>query len=182
MNAAKLSNPTLENLLRIIEEMPEEKQLALLQQLLQGRVKPMLRRLIHEMPNEDRLVLLNQLGGTPIEEMPAKTIFLDEEKTAMRGQLRKPCHLPVTFVFEQWHYYGHIRDISTLGVFIVTEEPFPIGSEMNIYFSLPDSQEDMEISGQVAWGNPHGIGLKFTGLKREQEERIKAFIGAEENP
>ncbi len=65
---------------------------------------------------------------------------------------------------------GVTLNLSVAGMFIITEEPPPIGMPVEIEFQLPDFDEILSMKGQVVWNTSsmkrgtsvHGFGLKFS--------------------
>ena len=80
--------------------------------------------------------------------------------------------------------FSYIQNISEMGIFIRSDEPFPVGTTLHMRFT-PDGQEPIEVSGEVTWVNPYrpfgdnlnpGMGVSFTGLSSELRERIVALV------
>jgi uncharacterized protein (TIGR02266 family) len=89
-----------------------------------------------------------------------------------RRHVRKPCSIAVTLdgVFTDF-----IRNISTGGVFIETSEAFQPGKHLALKFSLPDQKEPVEITGQIAWRSPEGVGVRFTAVTKDLREMIESL-------
>jgi hypothetical protein len=72
---------------------------------------------------------------------------------------------------------GHIRNISTSGVFIETEQSFGGGSVVNLRFSLGESKELVNCSAIVRNVQPGlGLGVEFLDLSSGSRNRIAAFV------
>ena len=81
-------------------------------------------------------------------------------------------------------YVGFSENISEGGLFVATYDLKPVGSELQVRFTLPD---DMEISvvGVVCWvrdprnfndpDTPPGLGVQFFDLPDEDREAIRRF-------
>jgi Tfp pilus assembly protein PilZ len=164
-------------LFKLVNGMSEERQLVLLRQLLKDNVKKHLFKVIIDMSDSRQLKLLEQLEKLPSDEMPVRTVSLDEEEeTSMRGHLRKPCLINVAYTIQDHDYKGYILDISTVGVFIETNEPFSVGQELTLAFSLPSYEKVFNLQGLIVWIGHQGIGVKFQNLLPDQEDFIKSFI------
>ena len=163
-------------LFKLVNGMSEEQQLVLLRQLLKNNVKKHLFKVIIDMPDSQQLKLLEQLEKLPSDEMPVRTVSLDEEETSMRGHLRKPCLINVKYTIQGQEYKGYILDISTVGVFIETNESFSVGQELVLEFSLPGNEQVFNLQGMIVWIGHQGIGVKFQNLPPDQEDSIKSFI------
>ncbi len=79
--------------------------------------------------------------------------------------------------------FGIARNISEGGMFIETPDPYPLGSKMEITFSLPQSETEMTAMAQVVHlcflnrtpaGDPRrvmvGMGVRFTGFAVEDKQ------------
>ncbi len=77
--------------------------------------------------------------------------------------------------------FGIARDISEGGMFIETPDPYPLGSQMEITFSLPDSEVEMTAEAEVIHlcfldrtpaGSPRrvmaGMGVRFVSFSARQ--------------
>jgi Tfp pilus assembly protein PilZ len=71
-------------------------------------------------------------------------------------------------------------DISIGGVFIETNEKFPIGKKMTLKFSLPNHPQPFSFSGKIAWSSPRGFGLKFDDVNPQQGDMLKSFVAQKE--
>jgi uncharacterized protein (TIGR02266 family) len=88
--------------------------------------------------------------------------------------------LNVTYSSEGKQYKDYILDISSVGVFIETEESFNVGQQMVLNFTLPNYQQALKLDSSVAWIGHRGIGVKFKHLSPYQEEIIHSYIEKEE--
>ena len=80
--------------------------------------------------------------------------------------------------------FSYIQNISEMGIFIRSDEPFPIGTVLELRFA-PDGQEPIELAGEVTWVNPYrpfgdnlnpGMGVRFQDLSAEMRERIVSLV------
>ena len=83
--------------------------------------------------------------------------------------------------------FAYITNISEMGIFIRSEAPLSIGTELRLRFS-PGGPEDgpaLELDGMVVWINPMrangdnpnpGMGVRFSNLLPEQRERVVALV------
>lgn len=79
------------------------------------------------------------------------------------------------------HFYtGLSQDLSSGGVFIATYQPKPPGTEVGLYFALPDGHV-VEAKGVVRWTRegggetPPGMGIAFQELSAVDLEAIQRF-------
>ena len=83
------------------------------------------------------------------------------------------------------------RNISTVGILIEMSEPLPLGSEVCVHFSIPDSHDEFIARGEVKRHyflqfsdetGPRcltGMGVRFTGFGEGFGERADERLGAE---
>jgi uncharacterized protein (TIGR02266 family) len=76
------------------------------------------------------------------------------------------------------------HDINEGGLFIETEKPRPMGTEVAMCFNLPGSGEVVETTGRVVWvtsgeaGAPPGMGIEFDELTPDDRDRVNELIRA----
>ena len=74
------------------------------------------------------------------------------------------------------------RNISDGGMMLEVRDPLPLGTEVRVYFAMPDSQARIVARGEVKnhyflnFGNPTGgacsltgIGVRFTGFESDSD-------------
>jgi type IV pilus assembly protein PilZ len=80
--------------------------------------------------------------------------------------------------------FSYIQNISEMGIFIRSDDPFPIGTVLQLRFA-PEGQEVIELTGEVTWVNPYrpfgdnlnpGMGVRFRDLAPDMRERIVALV------
>jgi Tfp pilus assembly protein PilZ len=71
---------------------------------------------------------------------------------------------------------GVVLNMSPVGVFIATDEPFLEETKIDITFPRLNDSPPFMVSGSVVWRKPEGIGVKFEELDEHQQEMIKAII------
>lgn len=86
---------------------------------------------------------------------------------------------------EETFLYACIRNISDLGIFVATQEPLEIGTELTLRFSPPQSNLSFDLKGAVQWVNPvkvlaknrnPGMGISFVDITRDQRKRLLRTI------
>ena len=168
-------------LFRLVNELSDEQQMTLLRQLIRGDTKKHLFKAIIDMSDAQQLELLQRIEKIPSIEIPVKTVSLDDAESSMRGHRRKRCLLNVTYTVQGKEYRDYILDISSLGLFIETEESFTVGQDMALSFKLPNYQQPLKLEAIVAWIGHRGIGVSLKNLSSYQEEIIQSFIQKEED-
>ena len=74
------------------------------------------------------------------------------------------------------------RDINEGGLFIETDKPHPLGTEVSMLFNLPGSEEVVRTSGRVVrigtseGDHAPGMGIEFDALTAEARQRINEII------
>ncbi len=75
-----------------------------------------------------------------------------------------------------------VRNINEGGLFIETESPHPVETNVTLRFRLPGCDEPIEAAARVVWstpggeGEPPGMGLCFDRLSPEAREQIDRLI------
>ncbi len=105
----------------------------------------------------------------------------DEKRSAQRVEVMwsVDCETEDTFL------YASIMNISKMGIFVRTDEPLPVGSELTLRFTPRGDEPTFTMQGRVQWVNRvhtfgenlnPGMGVKFVSLTPDQRERLVATI------
>ncbi len=79
---------------------------------------------------------------------------------------------------------SYMLNVNNGGLFLKTPKPLALDAEVTMLIQLPDDPETMTIEGRVVWSNakaksfPAGMGIQFTKLLDEHQEKIKVFVEA----
>jgi len=92
-----------------------------------------------------------------------------------RTKPRNPCLIPVNYTLEERNYASFILDINAFGAYIETNEPFPVGREIDLTFFNPFSHQHIDLAGEIIWSRTYAIGVKFNNLPRRRKDVIKFF-------
>ncbi len=85
-------------------------------------------------------------------------------------------------------FSGFSTDIASGGLFIATLTSLPIGTTVQVKFTLPDGTE-VNTAGDVRWvrvfderapGVLPGMGIQFVGLSKQAQGAIETFIAQRE--
>ena len=91
-----------------------------------------------------------------------------------------------TFYSETEQFFS--EDLSMGGIFVAATCPQPLGTRLEFQFTLPDSKQPIEATGEVQWVRPAGetetesgpnapgMGIRFVDLTEAQLARIRRFI------
>ena len=163
-------------LFNIINDLAYEKQFNLYKQLVKDNIVPELFKLIIDLSENEQARLLEKLGGVYYGHEPLKTINLDGNESFMRENPRKICLIAVTCKIQGRSFSSYIIDISQMGVFIESNEIFPVGQGVVMAFKLPNYHEVFQLNGHIMRSGPRGIGVKFHEIGPTQEDVILRFI------
>lgn len=106
------------------------------------------------------------------------------QQTEARRFPRHAVVLDITLSSESHFYVGLSENLSEGGIFVATHELREPGTLLEVLFSLPDSPDPIRVLGEVRWvreyspdgdGEP-GIGVRFVSLRKDDAERIHAFL------
>lgn len=104
-----------------------------------------------------------------------------------RKHPRKKLVIKVTYIQGDAFHYYHTRDVSLGGMFLETRRPFPVGTLLDLDFSLPDKKERVEVGAEVVRtvaydpGNPGanpGMGVAFSRISARDREALADFLVA----
>jgi hypothetical protein len=92
---------------------------------------------------------------------------------------RNPCLIPVNYTLEERNFHSFILDINSFGAYIETNEPFPVGQQINLTFFNPFSHKHIDLAGQIIWSSAYAIGVRFDNLPRHRKDVISFFAETE---
>ena len=117
------------------------------------RVIDRLIKLIQSMTEEDQLTLLRQIE--------------DQKSANKRQHARTPYKSKVYFATDEKAFKSNIRDISSSGVFIETDQAIYVGQEVMLTFNHPDKIKPIRKKGVVVRRTDDGIGIQFQKKKKK---------------
>ena len=94
---------------------------------------------------------------------------------------RVPLDAELTFWRDGTHAEGRLTDLSETGFFTATDEPAPVGSRLEISFTLPHDRSGKIVTGEVIvvrraeTGRP-GFGARFFRLPKAAAKMIEEFL------
>jgi type IV pilus assembly protein PilZ len=114
-----------------------------------------------------------------------------------RNETRHPAHLEVDCSSGDTFLYAYITDISSMGIFIRTDTPLPVGAVLELGFTPPASPASpgaakadpppkrLELTGEVMWNttsqsdaaNP-GMGVRFHHTSPKTRARLLEIVRA----
>jgi type IV pilus assembly protein PilZ len=81
--------------------------------------------------------------------------------------------------------FAYVSNISEMGIFLASDDPEPVGTELKLRFNPIELGEPFEVAGEVVWINPvregdepqsPGMGVRFVNLDEEQREKIVQLV------
>jgi uncharacterized protein (TIGR02266 family) len=114
------------------------------------------------------------LDGTPIEAIPVG----GKERRAYRHRLT--LHVDMGLFSDSHFYAGLSMDVSKGGLFVATYQPLPVGTDLRLFFVLPDGTA-IEAPGTVRWKreaqgtDPPGMGIAFRKLSPPARRAIDRY-------
>lgn len=114
------------------------------------------------------------IDGTPIDATPVG----GKERRAYRHRLT--LHVDMGLYSDSHFYAGLSLDVSKGGLFVATYQPLPVGTELRLFFVLPDGTA-IEAPGMVRWTRdddgpaPPGMGIAFTKLSDAARRAIDRY-------
>ena len=101
----------------------------------------------------------------------------------LRGHYRKPVEIDITLESESQFYAGFGENLSEGGIFVATHAVQPVGTRLEVVFTLPGLNRSIRVEGDVRWVRPYsetsdvpaGMGLRFVSLAATDADAIRAF-------
>jgi type IV pilus assembly protein PilZ len=113
----------------------------------------------------------------------------DSDRPGPRREKRAAARVAVLWAVdcetEDTFLYASITNISELGIFVATDSPLPVGTELTLRFAPAGWEEEFVLRGQVQWTNElradgddinPGMGVKFIELSLADRERLVEAI------
>ena len=102
-----------------------------------------------------------------------------------RSGRRVPIQLLVDYKSGGNYLFDFCKDLGAGGVFIQTDKPLPMGSPIDLTFTIPDSKETLITKGTVIWVQAPvaereeltpGMGVQFSSFSGEQRTLLEGFV------
>jgi len=98
-----------------------------------------------------------------------------------RGGPRVPIEMWVEETTGSERYFRRAGNLSRGGLRLEHTIPLPVGTTVNLTFTLPGDKAPVEVVGQIVSATPPEdlrMGVKFVELAAEAQARIDAFLDA----
>jgi len=102
-----------------------------------------------------------------------------------RGGKRVSGKISISFKKAGDFFKSYIPNLGEGGLFIHTTKNLPVGSLLDLEFSLPDSNQAINTKGKVVWIRPQdmstekmppGMGIQFIDMNPEDKELLKYYL------
>lgn len=105
------------------------------------------------------------------------------ERQRRRRNARVPVRLEVEYSSLDAFLSDYAINMSRGGLFLASQRPAPVGTPVMLRFVLPDQTIPVEITGEVKWVNPEGVGqlipgmgIEFRDLDRDAERKLARYV------
>jgi uncharacterized protein (TIGR02266 family) len=101
-----------------------------------------------------------------------------------RVERRIPVRFEVDYRADETFLYAQARDLSTMGIFLRTDPPAPIGKIIELRFRAIGREGDLIVNGEVMWrktdhdGGQPGMGVRFVDVDAITRTRIIDLVEA----
>lgn len=107
----------------------------------------------------------------PVEQRLQLLDLTSSWKADVRHAPRESYTELLNFTSKNGTHYGHARDVSATGVFIMTPAEFEIGMQVKLVLTFISAPNPVRLSGKIVRKTEEGVGVQFdTGSSRQVEE------------
>ncbi len=78
-----------------------------------------------------------------------------------RAMPRRSCFIPVDYTTNDHDYHDFIQNMSDGGLFVETRAALTVGQQIALTFSLPHSNHQTRITGEIVWVGTDGFGVNL---------------------
>jgi uncharacterized protein (TIGR02266 family) len=101
-----------------------------------------------------------------------------------RTSQRTPTKIEVMFREYGAFVKAYMLNVSNGGLFVKTEEPFPLDHPVSLRLILPSDSTPLDIEGRVVWINPKGrknsfpkgMGIQFEKMDEAARNKLNEFV------
>jgi uncharacterized protein (TIGR02266 family) len=110
--------------------------------------------------------------------------MLELGAAAKRASPRLGIQVPIDFISTSDLRTARTLDVSARGMFLRTDQVYPVGEEIVLRFSLPGVSPSFTTVGRVIWssptdtpqGFPAGMGVQFVDLESQEQGVIEQYV------
>lgn len=118
-------------------------------------------KLSAQLPDEQRRQLLDLIASW---------------KPDIRQAVRENYTELLNFTSKNGTHYGHAKDISATGVFIMTPAEFELGMQVKLVLTFISAPNPVRLSGTVVRKTEGGVGVQFDAQSSRQVEELNSII------
>ena len=105
----------------------------------------------------------------------------DRRQAARRQEPRELVTVRVDIRSDENFLFAYATNVSSLGIFVLTLDPMPPGTPVDLDFGAVNGGDKLMVRGEVVWVNPYrpegantnpGMGIKFLEVSRERRELL----------
>ena len=106
----------------------------------------------------------------------------DDQDQDRRRHDRVPLKIPVDYTSVDAFFSEFSANINEGGMFVEIEEPPELGTVVQLQFSLPGGEQDVQVEGRIAWisdgkdESVAGVGIEFQNLRPDVCETINSVV------
>jgi c-di-GMP-binding flagellar brake protein YcgR len=107
----------------------------------------------------------------------AATALIKRER---RRSYRVPVQVPIQLQIQDGDpLEGILLDLSEDGMDMLAAQPLGPGATVSAKFNLPDSNTEIQVSGEIAWASPNGqAGVRFLDVSENLRATLKSWVSA----
>lgn len=139
------------------------------QKLNKTKLRDQILKLVDRMPEDMQVKLLHFLQAKLPRRIRGNLVI---EK---RADFRRDCLVSLHYRIDGHSFEGFILDISAFGVFIESDDQFPVEKQIQLRFTLPGHPTQLNLTGKIVWSGTQGFGVKFNSLAQRQLKMIRSF-------
>ena len=106
----------------------------------------------------------------------------EDEGQERRRHGRVPLKIPVDYTSVDAFFTEFSANINEGGMFVEMDEPPELGTVVQLQFSLPGDEQDVQVEGRIAWisdgkdESAAGVGIEFQNLPPDVCETINNIV------
>lgn len=102
-----------------------------------------------------------------------------------REHQRFETSIAVDYASGETFLFAYLQNISEMGIFIRTDHPASVGTQLRLRFHVEPDEEPLTLAGEVTWINPlratgdnlnPGMGVRFTELSPDKREQVVSLV------
>lgn len=93
-----------------------------------------------------------------------------------RRQTRHLIALPVTLTVDGTSNDCTMINLSLGGAQLAARAKYPMGTRVQLAFSVPTMPESIVVGGTVRWSSVEGVGIQFDGLRAREVWALNEFF------